>query len=71
MSDAVRNARIAQALRALYSAIVGGKCERFLVIGINKNDPLDNLIIVDYPDSERAEFREQLTNIINSRMVDS
>lgn len=71
MSDAVRNVRIAQALQGLYYAITSGKCERFLVIGINKRDPLDNLIIVDYPEGEHAEFREQLMNIINSRMADS
>lgn len=56
------------ALDALYRAYASGKCERMLVIGINKRDPLDSLLILDYPDGEEEDFARQITDYVRTKM---
>ena len=56
------------ALSALFHAFTTGKCERVLVIGINKNNPLDSLLVLDYPEGEGEEFREQILDYVKAKM---
>ena len=56
------------ALSALFHAFTTGKCERVLVIGINKNNPFDSLLVLDYPEGEEEEFREQILDYVKAKM---
>ena len=56
------------ALSALFHAFANGKCERVLVIGINKNNPLDSLLVLDYPEGEGEEFAKQILDYVKAKM---
>ena len=62
---------IRTALNALMWAVEHEKCERIAIMGVNKDDPMDNLQILLYPDDEREAFRQQLVDWVNTKMGDS
>lgn len=64
-------ARLNQALNGILWAVEDERCEFACVIGFSRANPDDPLIVLQYPEDKREEFRQKLVALINARMGDS
>ena len=71
MASKIELSLLSKTLNALFWSVEDETCAHVCVIAFHANNLADPLVVLQYPENEREQFREKLVAIINVRMGDS